>query len=231
MPSPIRGISSMATRNILAALTDAYRQKTGQRVEIESVGGVDAAKRIRAGEAFDLIVLAGDAMAKLDADGFLKAGSRKPVADSAIAVAVPSGDPAPDLSSEAALKECVLKARTIGFSTGPSGNHVLKVFKGWGIEAKIADRLVQAPTGVQVGQIVAEGKVALGFQQLSELLDVPGIDLFPDLPAPVQSITTFTAGIGATSANVAATEALIAFLTGAETTETKIRFGMAQPKG
>src|SRR5512138_1165123 len=123
MAADIVGISSMATRQILAELSGAYRQKTGRTVAIESVGGVDAAKRIRAGEKFDIIVLADDAMKKLEADGFLKGGSRAGLAEASIAVAVRAGTKRPDIANEAAVKAAVLAAKTVGYSTGPSGTH------------------------------------------------------------------------------------------------------------
>ena len=131
MAADIVGISSMATRQILAELSSAYRQKTGKSVAIEAVGGVDAAKRIRAGEKFDIVVLADDAMKKLEADGFLKAGSRAAFAESSIAVAVRGGAKRPDLTNEATTKAAVLAAQTIGYSSGPSGTHALKLLEKW----------------------------------------------------------------------------------------------------
>ena len=129
MGADITGISSMATRQLLAELAGGYRQKTGKSVAIESVGGVDAVRRIRAGEKFDIVVLADDAMNKLEADGFLKPGSRAGLAESSIAVAVRSGTRRPDLTSEAATKAAVLAAKSVGYSTGPSGTHVLKLLR------------------------------------------------------------------------------------------------------
>src|SRR6185295_5878778 len=104
MAADITGISSMATRQLLAELSGAYQSKTGRLVAIEAVGGVDAAKRIRAGEKFDIVVLADDAMKKLEAEGFLKSGSRAGLAEASIAVAVRAGMKRPDISSEAAVK-------------------------------------------------------------------------------------------------------------------------------
>src|SRR5215510_2322216 len=102
MAADIIGISSMATRQLLAELSGAYHQKTGKSVAIEAVGGVDAAKRIRAGEKFDIVVLADDVMKKLETEGFLKGGSRAGFAEASIAVAVRAGTKRPDIASEAA---------------------------------------------------------------------------------------------------------------------------------
>jgi len=119
--APLTGMSSMATRQLLAELTQAYAERGGQTVLIESVGGVDAAKRVQAGEVFDLVVLASDAMAKLMAAGHLRTESLTPLVHSGVAVAVRAGTPAPDISSEDALRQAVLAAPTLSYSTGPSG--------------------------------------------------------------------------------------------------------------
>ena len=226
MAADIVGISSMATRQILAERSDAYRQKTGRSVAIESVGGVDAARRIRAGEKFDIVVLADDAMKRLEEDGFLKPGSRAGFAESAIAVAVRSGAKRPDLSDEAATKAAVLSAQSVGYSTGPSGTHVLKLLEKWGADQSKTVRITQAPPGVPVGALVASGDVELGFQQLSEFLDVPGIEVAGLLPPGIQSVTLFACGVGGQVANEGGARALIGYLTSPEAEATKRRQGM-----
>lgn len=226
MAADIVGISSMATRQILAELSGAYQQKTGRSVAIESVGGVDAAKRIRAGENFDIVVLAEDAMKKLEAEGFLKSGSRAGFAESSIAVAVRAGKKRPDLTSEATTKAAVLAAQSVGYSTGPSGTHVLKVLERWGVDAKDTKRVVQAPPGVPVGTLVARGEVELGFQQLSEFLEVQGIEVAGLLPSEIQSVTLFACGISALAGNEAGARDLIAFLASPDANATKWKHGM-----
>lgn len=226
----ITGISSMATRQVLAELADAYRQKTGKTASIESVGGVDAAKRIRAGEKFDVIVLAEDAMKKLEADGYLKVGSRAGFAESSIAVAVRAGLKRPDLSSETTTKAAVLAAQSVGYSTGPSGTHVLKLLEKWGVDPNDAKKVVQAPPGVPVGTLVARGEVELGFQQMSEFLDVQGIEVAGLLPAEIQSVTLFTCGVGAQAGNEAGARELIGYLTSTESGATKWKHGMEPPR-
>jgi len=229
MAAQVTGISSMATRQILTELCDAYRKKTGQTVAIESVGGVDAAKRVRAGEAFDIVVLADDALKQLEADGLLKAGSRTGFAKSAMAVAIRAGAKRPDLASEAALKAAVLAAKSIGYSTGPSGTHLLNLLKAWGIEQVVAERLVKASPGIAVGTLVARGEAELGFQQLSEFLDVPGIEIAGPLPAEVQSVTLFACGVCAQASNEAGARELIAYLTSRDAEAPKRRQGMEPP--
>jgi molybdate transport system substrate-binding protein len=226
MAARVTGISSMATRQILAELTGAYEKKTEQSVAIESVGGVDAAKRVRAGEAFDIVVLADDALKQLEADGFLKADSRVGFAKSAMAVAIRAQADRPDLASESSLKTAVLAARSIGYSTGPSGNHLLSLLKKWNIDQAVAERLVKAPPGIPVGTLVARGEAELGFQQLSEFLDVPGIEIAGPLPAGAQSVTTFACAVCAKASNEAGARELINYLASAEAEAPKRRQGM-----
>ena len=157
----LRLISSMATKPLLADLVALYKaQMPDVQVLVESVGGVDAAKRVQAGEAFDGVVLASDAIDKLIASGHVLAGSRADLVRSGVAVAVPAGQPVPDISTEAALKTAILAAPTLGYSTGPSGVQLAKQFEVWGIAELIKDRIVQAKPGVPVGALVVrDGQV------------------------------------------------------------------------
>jgi len=228
-PSLLRltGISSMATRAVLNELAAAYAP-AGVQVAFDSVGGVDAAKRVQAGEAFDTVVLAADAIDRLIASGQVRAGSRVDLVHSGVAVAVPTGAVAPDLGSEAAVRAAVLAAASVGFSTGPSGVQLQKLFERWGIAEQLKGRLVQAPPGVPVGSLVARGEVALGFQQLSELLNVPGITVVGPLPPAIQITTTFSLGVcTAASAQASAVQGLVAYLTSAAAADVYRRHGMS----
>ncbi|HUY04481.1 MAG TPA: substrate-binding domain-containing protein [Rhodocyclaceae bacterium] len=222
----ITGISSMATQQVLAELADAYQKMSGVAVLFESVGGVDAAKRVEAGEAFDVVVLAADAIAKLVGAGRVIAQSRADLVRSAVAVAVRVGSVRPDISSEDALRKAVLLARSIGYSTGPSGVALMGLFERWGIAEAVRGRIVQAPAGVPVGQLVANGQVELGFQQLSELMHLPGIDVLGTLPAGAEIVTTFSAGLCATSVQPEAVRALLAFMNSPAAIDAKRRHGM-----
>lgn len=220
-------ISSMATKALLADLTHQFQQAHPEiEVQVESVGGVDAAKRVQAGEAFDVVALASDAIEKLVAAGHLLAETRVDIVRSAVAVAVPAGTPRPDISTEAALKAAVLAAPTLGYSTGPSGVQLARLFEHWGIAAEIAPRIVTPPPGVPVGSLVAKGEVALGFQQLSELMNLPGITLLGGLPEAVQIVTTFSAAQTVPSTQIAATRSYLDFLASAATAVTKRQHGM-----
>lgn len=216
----------MATRQLLTELAQAYEQRSGRHVALEAVGGVDAARRVAAGEPFDFVVLAADAIDKLVASGQVVAGSRVDLVDSGVAIAVKAGSARPDLSSEEALRRAVLAAATVGYSTGPSGVALVKLFERWGIAQDLQGRLVQAPPGVPVGSLVARGEVALGFQQLSELIHLEGITVAGPMPPAVQITTTFSGALCRASTQPEAVRELLAFLAGPDAEGAKRRNGM-----
>ena len=144
-----------------------------------------------------------------------------------MAVAVRAGAPAPDIASEAALKRAVLAAPAVGYSTGPSGVFLHALFERWGIAKELEGRLIQAPPGVPVGSLIANGEVALGFQQLSELMHLDGIRVVGPLPDPVQITTTFSAAMVAGSQQAEAVRRFLSFIVSSETEDVKRRHGMA----
>jgi molybdate transport system substrate-binding protein len=222
----ITGISSMATRAVLAELIELYRAQSQAEVVIESIGGVDAAKRVQAGEAFDIVILAADAIDRLIAGGQVVAGSRTDLVQSGVAVAVRAGATRPDIGSEDALRRAVVGARTLGYSTGPSGVQLAQLFERWRIADEIKSRIVTAPPGVPVGSLVAKGEVELGFQQLSELMHLPGIDVLGALPQEIQIVTTFSGGVCAASTQPQAARDVLAFMASSAADEAKRRQGM-----
>ena len=216
----------MATRQLLADLASQWKRVSGIEVSIESVGGVDAAKRVLAGEAFDGVVLAGDAIDKLVAAGCVLAGSRVDLVQSRVAVAVRAGMAVPDISNEAALRSAIVAAPTIGYSTGPSGVALVKLFEKWGLLDELQARIVQAPPGVPVGTLVARGEVALGFQQLSELMGLDGIAVVGTLPESIAITTVFSAGVCAVSNQPQELGRFLSFLASREVADTKLQYGM-----
>lgn len=220
------GISSMATRHVLVELADAYGRRSGMCVAVESVGGVDAARRVQGGEVFDFVVLAADAIDQLARSARIDPASRADIARSGVAIAVVAGSRRPDIGNELAVRRAVLAARTIGYSTGPSGAHLARLFERWEIAETIASRTVQAPPGVPVGTLVAGGDVELGFQQLSELMHTPGIDVIGLLPPEIQCVTVFSAGVCTTSTRPEAARALLSFMASPEADAAKRRHGM-----
>ncbi len=219
----LAGLSSMATRHILADLARDYEASKGAHVEIRSMGGVEAAKLVRAGEATDIVVLASKVMASLEAEGHLAKGGTRDFARSEIGIAVRAGLALPSVASEQAVKRAMLDARKICYSTGPSGDHLKTLCERW--DVPLARTLV-APPGVPVATLVANGEADLGFQQLSELIGEPGIEVAGPLPPEIQAVTVFCAGVSATSREPAAARALVAYLASAATRAAKRRHGM-----
>ncbi|SEB24980.1 substrate-binding domain-containing protein [Paraburkholderia sartisoli] len=226
MHEPVTGISSMATREMLAELIPEYERLSGRSVIIESVGGVAAARRVQEGEPFDVVVLAADALDRLAEAGRIDSEGRVGVARSGVSVAVAAGAPWPDISSEAAVRDAILAARSIGYSTGPSGVYLSRLFERWGIAGTIAPRIVQAPPGVPVGTLVARGDVEIGFQQSSELMHVAGIDVPGPLPPEIQIVTVFSAALCTASRQKDVAKALLSFLASPQADAAKLRHGM-----
>ena len=217
----------MATRQLLAELLALYAARGGCALQLESVGGVDAAKRVQAGEDFDIVFLASDAIDQLVTAGYLDADSRVNLADSGVAVAVRAGASQPDISCADAVRTAVLAAKSLSYSTGPSGVALARLFEAWGIAGQIKDRIVTAPPGVPVGSLVAKGVVELGFQQRSELIHLEGITLLGDLPDAIQISTTFSAAAGSVSPYKAEARALLQFLASDQAAHAIRRQGMA----
>jgi molybdate transport system substrate-binding protein len=215
----------MAAREVLAELSRGYTAQSGQAVIAEAAGGVEVARRVQSGEAADVIVLSDSAIDKLIAAGQLRAG-RVDLVKSGVAIAVRSGAPHPDIATETAVKAAVAGADSLSYSTGPSGVYLEQLFARWGILEAIRPRIVVPPPGIPVGSLVAGGQVALGFQQLSELLNVAGIDVLGPLPASIQSITTFAAGIASRCEQPQAAARLLEYLCQPAATPIKQRYGM-----
>jgi molybdate transport system substrate-binding protein len=222
----------MATRALLAELAapgGACEAATGLALAVESVGGVDAAKRVAAsadtGETFDLVFLASDALDALSASAHTL--TRTDLVVSAIAVAVPTGAPLPDVSSGDAVRAAVAAAPSVGYSTGPSGTYLQGLFARWGLADQVAAKLVKPPPGTPVAQLIARGEVALGFQQVSELVGVPGVQVLGELPPDVAYITTFSGAVTARSARQAEAAHALAFLASPACQALKRKHGFA----
>src|SRR5262249_8088995 len=155
-------------------------------------GTVDILKRIKAGEVFDVIIVADKALEELTKDGKIVPGSRVDLAKSGIGMAVRSGAPKPDISSADALKRTLLNGKTIGYSTGPSGVYLGGLFERMGIAEAVKAKAKIAKPGESVGEMIASGEAEIGFQQVPELLPVKGIDLVGPLSSDVQQITVFS---------------------------------------
>ena len=206
-------MASAAMKEAYLDLVPQFEKASGHKVVTIWAGGVDIVKRVRAGELVDLVVLAGPAVESLIADGKVARGGRVDLARSGVGVAVRAGAPRPDISSADALKRALLAAKSIAYSSGPSGAHIANLITRMGIEEQVKGRVLQTRPGNPVGHYVARGEAEIGFQQMSELMPIAGIDLLGPLPADVQEITVFAGGVHANAKSPAATRALLQYLT------------------
>ena len=217
----------MATRRLLAELAAAYSAANpGHEVSVISMGGIDAARQIAAGEPFDGVVLAAGALDQLIAGGHVVPGSRVDIVKSPMAVAVRAGAARPSIATEDDVRQALLSAPQVGYSTGPSGDHLISLFERWGAGATMKDRLVQARPGIPVASLVASGEVSIGVQQLSELMNVDTVDVVGVLPDAVQGTTTFSGGVARVSAQADRVRELLAFMASPAVAEIKRLNGM-----
>jgi molybdate transport system substrate-binding protein len=226
MPTPaLKLLSSMAAREVLAELSRGFTAQSGHAVSAQAAGGVEVAKRIQDGDDADVVVLADAAIDKLISAGALRPG-RVELVRSGVAMAVRTGAPRLDVSTEAAVKAAVEAASSLSYSTGPSGVYLEKLFARWGILESVRPRIVVPPPGVPVGSLVAGGEASLGFQQLSELLNVAGIEVLGPLPDAIQTITTFSAGISIRCQQPQLAAQLLAYMCQPAASAVKQRYGM-----
>ena len=209
----IKVLSTQATEEAYRELVPLFEQASGHKVTTIFTGTLDVQKRIAAGEAYDLIIMAGPAIDDFIKSGKVVPGSRTDLARSGVGVAVRAGAPKPDISSTEALKKTLLSAKSIGYSTGPSGVYLAKLFQRLGVADAVKPKLKQTPTGVFVGGLVASGEAEIGFQQVSELSHFAGVDYVGPLPADIQQFTTFSSGIMAGAKEADAANALVKFIT------------------
>jgi molybdate transport system substrate-binding protein len=212
----VKLIASAAVKEAVVALVPAFEKASGHKVTAIWAGTEAITKRIGGGEVVDIVLVAAPNIDKLIAEGKLVAGSRADVAKSGVGVAVRAGLPRPDISSGEAVKNAVLAAKSVAYSSGPSGFYLAELFKKMGIAEQIKDKVKQTPSGVQVGEVVARGEADLGFQQVSELLHLKGIQYLGPLPADIQHITVFSAGLHSAAPEPDAAKALVRFLTAPE---------------
>ena len=209
----IRVLSTQATEEAYRELVPQFEQASGHKVATVFTGTLDANKRLAAGESYDLLIMSAPSIEEHIKSGKVAAGSRVDLAKSGVGVAVKPGAPKPDISTTEALKKALLAAKSIGYSTGPSGVYMIGLFQRLGVADEIKPKLKQTPTGVFVGSIIASGEAEIGFQQVSELSHFAGVNYIGPLPADLQQFTTFASGIMAGAKEADAAKALVKFIT------------------
>jgi molybdate transport system substrate-binding protein len=213
------------------ALVPEFEKPTGNKVLVAygpSMGTTVNAipVRLERGEPADVLIMVGYALTDLTKKGKVVPDSQVELVQSAIGVAVKAGAPKPDISTADAVKRALLAAKTIAYSDSASGVYVsTEMFRKLGIEDEMKNKARKIPA-TPVGEIVAKGEAELGFQQISELKPVAGIDIVGPLPADLQKITIFSAGIATGSKEPEAGKALIKFLSSPIANAEIVRSGM-----
>ena len=205
-------LASGATKEIIFELVPKFEKSSGHKVVATFTGTAGIRKRIGDGEVYDLVIVGAPVIDSFIAQGKLAPGSRVELMKSSVGVAVRAGAAKPDIGSSEAVRKTLLAARSIGYSTGPSGDHVVSLIERFGIADQIRPKLKQVPTGTRMETIVATGEAEIGFQQVSELIRAPGVDYVGPLPADIQKITVYSAGIHASAKQPEAAKALIGAL-------------------
>jgi molybdate transport system substrate-binding protein len=206
----VKVMLSAAFKEAYLELVPQFERASGHKVESLWVPSVQMMSRLKGGETVDLVILSAASLDELRKAGLIS--ERTDLARSGIGVAVKSGARKPDLSSGEAVKRAVLAARGIAYSTGPSGIYLMGLFRRMGITESIQSRVKQVQ-GEPAGGVVARGEAEIAFQQVSELLPVPGIDFVGPLPADIQQVTVFAAGLHVAAKQPDAARALVKFLT------------------
>ena len=220
----LKVIASGAVKEAIVDLVADFEKSSGHKVTLIWAGTEATTKRVAEGEAVDVALIAAANIDKLIAAGKLTV--RSDIAKSGVGVAVREGMPKPDISSGDAVKKAVLEAKSVAYSSGPSGSYLVELFKRMGIADQIKDKVKQTPSGVLVGDVVARGEADLGFQQISELIHLKGIHYLGPLPPDIQQTTVFSAGVHSSSASPEAAKALINFLVRPESAVSIRKAGM-----
>ena len=225
----IKVLTAGAFKQVLLALVPAYEKQTGNRVTVENdtVGAV--VKRIKGGDAFDVVIVSPAAVDDLAKDGKVVAGSRSDLAKVGVGIVVKDGAARPDISSVDAFKRALIAAKSVAYidpaSGGSSGIFVDRLLDKLGIAGDVKPKAKLIPGGA-VADHIADGEAEIGVHQISEILPVKGVTLVGPLPTEIQNYTVYAAGLGAQSKESDAAKALIKVLSGADAAEVFKTKGM-----
>ncbi|MDB5398564.1 MAG: molybdate transporter substrate-binding protein [Rhodopila sp.] len=208
----IRILSTLAVMGAMPDLTAMYEAQTGTRIDTDFAPTVALLERLRANQPADIAILTAQAIDDLIQQGVMRPGTRTDMALSFVGIAIKTGAPKPDIHSVAALKATLLAARSVAYSKiGASGIFFASLIERLGIAAEVNARAVIVPSGFTAERLTS-GEAELAVQQISELMVVPGIEVVGPLPAEIQTVATFSAGLLAASRQVETATALLHFL-------------------
>lgn len=230
---PLKVLTTGAFKPVVQALVPTFEAERGVKVDLQNDTAGGLARRIAAGEAFDVVILTPAALQPLAAEHKLLDGRIVPLAQVAIGVAVKSGAPAPEIGSEAQFKAALLQARRVAYidpaSGGSSGLYLQGLFERMGVAEVLRSKSLLVPGGL-VAERVARGEADLAIHQISEILAVPGVTLVGPLPDSIQNLTRYAGAVNRGSTRAEAAQALLAALS-APAAERVIRDkGMLPPR-
>ncbi len=202
-------------------LIPGLERLTGKKVITASTsigtGENSIPNRLKRGEVVDIVIVAEAVLRQFITEGLVLSEGHALIARSRIGMAVRAGAPRPDISSPDALRRTLLEAASIGYSASVSGQYVTtELYQRLGIADRALPKSRLIGGGERVGAVVARGEVEIGFQQMSELLPVPGIDHITPLPPELQKVSSFAAGVAASSPDPALGRKVIGFLASPE---------------
>jgi molybdate transport system substrate-binding protein len=221
----LKVISSLAIKAAYVELVPQFEKASGCEVATEWAGMVDILRRMKAGETVDLVIASAAVVDELTQVGRIVPGSRADLAKSGVGVAVRAGARKPDIGSVEALIRTLRAAKSIGYSSGPSGVYLSGLFERLGIAAELKPKITQTPPGVFVGERVARGEIEICFQQVPELLPIAGIDYVGPLPREIQAITVFSGGIPVSAQEPENAKELLKFLASPQVAAVKRKAG------
>jgi molybdate transport system substrate-binding protein len=225
----IKVLSSGAVKEAALELFPQFEKVSGNKVTVTWAGTVDIKKKIGAGEVFDLVIVASPEVDAFVADGKFVKGSKVDIVKSSVGVAVKAGAPKPDVSSADAMKKALIAAKSVGYSTGPSGVYMQKLFEKMGIADQVKAKAKVTPPGTPVATVIRSGEAEIGFQQVSELIHEAGIDFLGPISADIQNITVFSSGIPTGAKAQTEAKALQKFLTAPAAAPVIKKHGLERP--
>lgn len=211
-PEAVKILTSHSSFSVLDALAPAFELASGRQVAVEADSAKTMLKRIRGGEAGDIVILGTAVVEELVKSGIAAAGTPRPFSRARVGIAVRAGAPRPDISSVAAFQRTMLEARSIAHTVhGASGMYVPVMLERLGIAEQMKPKTVTRPGGY-IARVVAAGEAEIAIQQIVELLAVPGVDLVGPLPDEIQKVFETSAALFAAAREPQAAESLLRFL-------------------
>ena len=223
-------MSTLGLMGVLRELVPRSERAAGTKIAAAFAPTAKLMERIRAGEAADVAILTAAAIDELTQGGVLSADGRVDLARSVVGVAVRAGAPRPDIGSAEAFTRALLGAGSLAYSrAGASGIFFAELIRRLGIADRVAAKATVIPSGL-TGELAARGEVEVAIQQVSELLEVPGVDIVGPLPAELDAVTVFSGALFAASPRKGAGLALLRFLSAPDAAPVYARKGL-EPLG